>query len=138
MDVAAKVAKNCRRGVVMEFFPHFTFCSQNEPQASIHKIGTFLRLLSQLPATSWPRGWKREQIAGESRLSGWGGIPQDIADNDTAIGFDFFLGNREKGAVAPTALPPVFSRWRHALGATFSPYDGLYRNAVRTVRHVLT
>ncbi len=42
--------------------------------------------------------WTEEdgiQIIGDgSLLPGWSGIPQDIADDGTIVGFDFLLGNR--------------------------------------------
>ncbi len=38
--------------------------------------------------------WTRTTIANGSLLPGWQGIPQDIADDGTIVGFDFLIGNR--------------------------------------------
>lgn len=48
-------------------------------------------------ATMWTlngSNWDRETIASGSLLPGWSGIPTDIADDGTIVGFDFLLGNR--------------------------------------------
>lgn len=37
---------------------------------------------------------ERTQIAGGSILPNWSGIPQDIADDETIVGFDFLFGSR--------------------------------------------
>lgn len=38
--------------------------------------------------------WTRTQIADGSLRPGWSGIPTDLADTGTIVGFDFLLGNR--------------------------------------------
>ncbi|MCP4249404.1 MAG: hypothetical protein GY778_20370 [bacterium] len=44
--------------------------------------------------TPGPAGWSRELIGAGSLLPGWQGIPMDIADDGTIVGFDILLGNR--------------------------------------------
>ena len=53
-----------------------------------------------------PTGWEQEQIAGGSALPGWEGIPQDIADNGTIVGFDFLVGNR-RAWIQPNGEGPL-------------------------------
>ncbi len=69
--------------------------------------------------TDGPTGWEREQIAGGSLLPGWGGIPQDIADNDTIVGFDFLLGNR-RAWIQPNGEGPLLDMRQYFIskGAT--------------------
>ena len=45
-------------------------------------------------------------IASGSLLPGWGGIPLDIADDDTVVGFDILLGNR-RGWIQPQGTGPL-------------------------------
>lgn len=73
-------------------------------------------------ATKWtlgPDGWEREQIANGSILPGWGGIPEDIADDGTIVGFDFLLGYRRAWIVPPgSATVLEFKPYIEAHGAT--------------------
>lgn len=41
-----------------------------------------------------PGGWDRTLIGAGSQLPGWTGIPEDISDCGTVVGFDFLVGNR--------------------------------------------
>ena len=44
--------------------------------------------------TAGPSGWERTMIGTGSLLPGWEGIPTDLANNGTIVGFDFLVGNR--------------------------------------------
>lgn len=57
-------------------------------------------------ATKWTNNggvWDRQQIASGSRLPGWSGIPTDLADNGTIVGFDFLVGARFAWILPPDA-----------------------------------
>lgn len=50
--------------------------------------------------------WVRTQIGNGSLLPGWEGIPMDIANNDTIVGFDFLIGNR-RAWIQPKGQGPL-------------------------------
>ncbi len=62
-------------------------------------------------ATKWrwnqaTSSWEKEIVEGGSFLPGWEGIPTDIADDDTLVGFDILLGNR-RGWIQPQGEGPL-------------------------------
>ena len=72
-------------------------------------LGTWLTTEPAGRATKWidtPTGWQREMIASGSLLPGWQGIPLDIADDDTIVGFDILLGNR-RAWIQPQGTGPL-------------------------------
>ncbi len=62
--------------------------------------------------TSGELGWERELLGAGSLLPGWQGIPMDIADNGTIVGFDIIMGNRrawiQPGGSGPLVLLETF------------------------------
>ncbi len=90
-----------------------------------------------------PGGWDRARIGAGSLLPGWQGIPMDIDDCGTIVGFDFNVGNRRAwiidddgnyqlladfitshGGTVPTGLPlevcqAITSDGRHIIGHGF-------------------
>jgi hypothetical protein len=63
--------------------------------------------------------WTRKTIANGSLLPGWVGIPEDIADDGTIVGFDFLLGNR-RAWIQPQGIGDLidFKTWVQDNGGT--------------------
>jgi hypothetical protein len=61
-----------------------TWADPNDPVALAHMW---------TPGTG-PGGWDRAQIAAGAQLPGWTGVPEDVSDCGTIVGFDFLVGNR--------------------------------------------
>lgn len=60
-------------------------------------LGEWLTTEPVTRASMWtggPGDWTRTQIGAGSRLPGWSGIPMDISDDGTIVGFDFLVGAR--------------------------------------------
>lgn len=60
-------------------------------------------------ATKWTwsnSSWEREMIGAGSLSGTWKGIPMDIADNGTIVGFDFLVGNR-RAWIQPNGTGPL-------------------------------
>ncbi|MEZ6212414.1 MAG: hypothetical protein R3B46_14425 [Phycisphaerales bacterium] len=59
-------------------------------------------------AVKWTALGGPEVIGAGQLIPGWSGIPEDIADNGTIVGFDFLLGNRrawiQPGGTGPLVL----------------------------------
>ncbi len=72
--------------------------------------------------TATPTGWQREQIAAGSLTPGWSGIPLDIADDGTIVGFDFLIGNR-RAWIQPDGSGPLINLRNYFVshGATVPP-----------------
>ncbi len=51
-------------------------------------------------------GWTRELIGAGALLPGWGGVPQDIANDGTIVGFDILVGNR-RAWIQPKGVGPL-------------------------------
>lgn len=72
-------------------------------------------------AVKWTKtesGWQR-QMLGTGSLQGpfWMGVPMDIADDGTIVGFDFYLGNRVAWMLDGGAPPYLnFKTWVEAHG----------------------
>jgi hypothetical protein len=72
-------------------------------------------------ASKWidgPTGWVREQIGDGSLLPGWQGIPMDIADDGTIVGFDILMTSRRAWIQLDGAGPIFdFKTYIQSLGA---------------------
>lgn len=85
-------------------------------------LGEWLTTESVTRATKWtgvPGAWVREQIGAGSRLPGWSGIPTDIADDGTIVGFDILIGNR-RAWIQPQGTGPILDlkTYIQSLGGT--------------------
>ncbi|MCB1218926.1 hypothetical protein KDL44_16205, partial [bacterium] len=78
-------------------------------------------------ATKWTAAGGLETIGAGSLLPGWGGIPQDIADDGTIVGFDFLLGNR-RAWIQPGGEGPLveLKAWAESHGAVVDIPLGLH------------
>jgi hypothetical protein len=85
-------------------------------------LGTWSAQDSVPAASRWTpdgSGWQREPIGQGSLLPGWEGIPMDIADNGTIVGFDFLMGNR-RAWIQPRGLGDLIEleTWIEAHGGS--------------------
>jgi hypothetical protein len=72
-------------------------------------LGTWTTTNPVALATKWTwngSGWDRATIESGALLAGWTGVPMDIADDDTIVGFDFLLGNR-RAWIQPHGTGPL-------------------------------
>jgi uncharacterized membrane protein len=75
-------------------------------------LGTWLTDETAHRAVKWTYpGLVREMIGAGSLLPGWEGIPMDLADDDTIVGFDFLVGNRQAWIALPTPGPEGGTTW---------------------------
>lgn len=72
-------------------------------------LGEWLTIESTTRANKWTwngTSWDREMIADGSALPGWSGIPEDISNDGTIVGFDFLVGNR-RAWIQPQGTGPL-------------------------------
>lgn len=72
-------------------------------------LGTWTKTNPVALATKWTwngAGWDRATIDAGALLPGWTGIPEDIANDGTIVGFDFLVGNR-RAWIQPHGTGPL-------------------------------
>lgn len=70
-------------------------------------------------AVKWTEAGGLEVLGNGSIIGGWGGVPQDIADDGTVVGFDILLGNR-RAWIQPGGVGPLLDlkTYIQSIGAT--------------------